>query len=149
LETRVRYTPSDVFETFPRPSATERLSAAGVALDVERREIMQRRGLGLTKLYNLMNDPDVHGDPDIDRLRAIHVEVDEAAVAAYEWDDVTLSHGFFSYRQVERWTVDPACRVEVLDRLLELNHLTAPAQVAGQRDKLTDSRDGAAEVLFD
>ncbi len=35
----------------------------GPALDVERREIMLRRQLGLTKLYNLVNDPDIADRP--------------------------------------------------------------------------------------
>ena len=46
-----RYTPSDVFETFPRPEPTDRLEQIGRTLDEERREIMLRRDLGLTKLY--------------------------------------------------------------------------------------------------
>ena len=53
------YTPSDVFDTFPRPEPTERLAEIGRTLDTERREIMLRRDLGLTKLYNLVNDPDI------------------------------------------------------------------------------------------
>ena len=60
-----RYTPSDVFETFPRPEPTDRLAEVGRTLDTERREIMLRRELGLTKLYNLVNDPD-YTDDDID-----------------------------------------------------------------------------------
>ena len=40
------------------PIATDRLAEIGEALDTERREIMLRRDLGLTKLYNLVNDPD-------------------------------------------------------------------------------------------
>ena len=66
LETRVRYTPSDVFETFPRPEPSDRLEVVGRTLDTERRGIMLRRDLGLTKLYNLVNDPD-YVDDDIDR----------------------------------------------------------------------------------
>ena len=54
------YTPSDVFETFPRPAATDWLERIGRTLDAERREIMLRRELGLTKLYNLVNDPADH-----------------------------------------------------------------------------------------
>jgi len=128
LETRVRYTPSDVFETFPRPQPTDRLESAGRMLDEERREIMLRRELGLTKLYNLVNDPEIQGDADVDRMREIHVEVDEATMEAYGWDDVSLEHGFYIYRQMERWTVSPAARVEILDRLLELNHERARAE---------------------
>lgn len=123
-----RYTPSDVFETFPRLQPTERLEAIGRVLDEERREIMLQRQLGLTKFYNLVNDPDIQGDPDVDRMRDIHVEVDEAVLAAYGWDDVPLHHGFHTYRQMRRWTICPEARVEILDRLLEENHCRAAAQ---------------------
>ena len=120
LETRVRYTPSDVFETFPRPESTDPLKQLGRTLDEERREIMLRRNLGLTKLYNLVNDPEVlsASDPDVARLREIHEQLDHAVMAAYGWDDVPLNHGFHSYRQMTRWTIYPSARVEGLDRLL-------------------------------
>jgi hypothetical protein len=120
-----RYTPSDVFETFPRPDDTDRLEAVGKMLDEERREIMLRRQLGLTALYNLVNDPDVQDDMDLRRMREIHVEVDEATMAAYGWDDLPLDHGFHTYRQMERFTVSPAARVEMLDRLLQENQRRA------------------------
>jgi hypothetical protein len=47
---------------------------------------------------------------------------------AYGWDDVSLEHGFHTYRQMRRWTVSPTARVEILDRLLEENHRRAAAQ---------------------
>ena len=128
LETRLSYTPSDAFLTFPRPGPTEWLGRIGRVLETERREMMLRRGLGLTSLYNLVNDPEVTADPDVDRLRAIHVELDEAVMAAYGWSDVELDHGFHTYRQMTRWTVCPAARVEILDRLLEENHRRAALQ---------------------
>jgi len=123
LETRVRYTPSDVFETFPRPESTDLLEHVGRTLDEERREIMLRRDLGLTKLYNMVNDPEVESGSDLDvaRLREIHEQLDHAMMAAYGWDDVQLNHGFHSYRQMTRWTICPAARVEALDRLLLKN----------------------------
>jgi hypothetical protein len=119
----INYSPSDVFETFARPEATDRLYTAGRTLDEERRGIILRREIGLTKLYNLVNDPAIRGDRDVDRLREIHVEIDEATMAAYGWNDVHLNHGFHTYRQMERWTVSAAARFEVLDRLLLENHL--------------------------
>ena len=134
LETRTRYTPSDVFETFPRPEPTAELEVIGRTLDTERREIMLRRELGLTKLYNLVNDPGLEtgADPDVDRMRAVHVELDETVAAAYGWDDLDLTHGFHSYRKVTRWTVPPATRVEILDRLLKENHRRAAAEALTQ-----------------
>ena len=136
-----RYTPTDVFETFPRPYLTEEseraLETIGRTLDEERREIMLRRELGLTRLYNRVNDPALPGsaDPDVARLRVIHRELDEAVTAAYGWDDVPLDHGFHTYRKMTRWTISPAARVEVLDRLLALNHERAAAQERRQDRK--------------
>jgi hypothetical protein len=125
-----RYAPSDVFETFPRPEPTEWLAETGETLDTERREIMLRRKLGLTKLYNLVNDPDIadSADADVARMREIHVQLDQAVMDAYGWSDVPLDHGFQTYRQMLRWTVNPAARVEILDRLLVENLRRAEAQ---------------------
>ncbi|MBN9619483.1 MAG: SAM-dependent DNA methyltransferase, partial [Actinobacteria bacterium] len=141
LETRVNYSPSDAFVTFPRPIQTGRLDDAGQRLESMRRETMMRRGLGLTKLYNLINDSVIHGDKDVDQLREIHVEIDEATIAAYGWNDISLNHGFHAYRQVERWSVCSAARAALLDRLLEENHHRSLAQhelrVSGQAEKIT------------
>jgi hypothetical protein len=127
MRTDVRYTPSDVFETFPCPVQFDGLERLGRTLDDERREIMLGRNLGLTKLYNLVNDPQItdSSDPDVARMRAIHVELDQAVMDAYGWPDVPLDHGFHTYRQMQRWTVSPTARVEILDRLLEENHRRA------------------------
>ncbi|MBT0774288.1 hypothetical protein KIH74_35420 [Kineosporia sp. J2-2] len=138
-----RYTPSDVFETFPRPTPTPTLDQIGRTLDTERREIMLRRDLGLTRLYNLVNDPDIsNSDKDVARMREIHVELDEAVVAAYGWD-VPLDHGFHTYRQMTRWSPSPAARVELMDLLLEENHRRAALQgEAPPPAETTDENDG-------
>ncbi|AWS48740.1 SAM-dependent methyltransferase [Streptosporangium sp. 'caverna'] len=126
----VNYSPSDVFATFPRPEQNEQLAEIGRALDTERRKIMLRRELGLTKLYNLINDPEIEdsADADVARMREIHVELDEAVMDAYGWGDLYLGHGFHTYRQMTRWTVSPATRVEILDKLLEENLRRAALQ---------------------
>ncbi len=147
LETRIRYTPSDVFETFPLPASTERLATAGLALERDRREVMLRRDLGLTRLYNLIDDRAVQDDPDVARLRDIHVEIDEATVEAYGWDDLRLSHGFHPYRQVKRWSISPTDRVETLDRLLLENQRRAEANGRGPGHQTTINPH--AETLFD
>ncbi|WP_028648806.1 Eco57I restriction-modification methylase domain-containing protein [Nocardiopsis sp. CNT312] len=121
MKVDLRYTPSSCFETFPMPVLTSRISFVGKELDQERREIMLRRQLGLTKLYNLVHDEGNQGDVDIDRLREIHVEIDEAVKEAYGWSDLDLQHGHHETDQGMRWTVSPAARVEILDRLLQLN----------------------------
>ncbi|WP_415857328.1 type IIL restriction-modification enzyme MmeI, partial [Sinomonas sp. G460-2] len=122
-----RYTPSDVFETFPRPATTHTLTELGRSLDAERRTIMLRRDLGLTKLYNLVNDPELSAlsDPDVGRMRELHIELDRAVLDAYGWADVDSNHGFHTFRKMQRWTVGPTARVELLDRLLDENHRRA------------------------
>lgn len=126
------YVPSAVFVPFPRPQNTDALAAIGKALDEERREIMLRRQLGLTKLYNLVNDPDISdsSDADVARLREIHRHLDETVMAAYGWSGVRLNHGFYEYRKMIRWTVCPEARIEILDRLLEENHRRAKLEAA-------------------
>ncbi|MFJ6022587.1 Eco57I restriction-modification methylase domain-containing protein [Nocardiopsis alba] len=116
------FTPSDSAETLPVPNETPRMVSAGQSHDQHRSEIMLRRGFGLTKLYNLVHDPACQGDVDVDRIREIHVEVDEAVKEAYDWSDLDLELGHHETDQGPRWTVSPTVRVEILDRLLELNH---------------------------
>lgn len=76
---------------------------------------MLGRQLGLTKIYNLVNDPGVL-DAEVGHLRALHVEVDEAVRGAYGWDDLVLDHGHHDTRQGLRWTVSPIARAELLNR---------------------------------
>lgn len=129
LRTDVRYTPSDVFETFPQPFVTPRLQAAGEELDGFRRPLMLERRQGLTALYNDVHNPAIT-DKDIQSLRAIHVEVDLAAAEAYGWSDLALEHEIHDTRQGVRFTVSPAARTELLDRLLDLNHERHAEEVA-------------------
>lgn len=125
LETRVSYSPSDAFETFPQPDLVPALEEIGATLTSRRAEIMLRRQMGLTDLYNLVNSPSAVGDEDVDLIRSLHTHIDEAVLAAYGWNDISPDHGFHTYRQMERWSVSPAARVEILDRLLEENHRQA------------------------
>jgi hypothetical protein len=122
LETRLRFTLSDVFETLPLPSFNERMRAAGTVLGSDRRQFMLERQFGLTTTYNLVHDP-ACADVEIKRLRELHVEVDQAVCDAYGWNDLLLAHGHYETRQGVRWTLSPMAQVELLDRLLELNHL--------------------------
>ena len=122
-----------------RPSGLPR--SAGLSIPSGGRSC-SRRDLGLTKLYNLVNDPDIADavDTDVARMREIHVELDHAVMDAYGWDDVPLDHGFHTYRQMSRWTVSPAARVEILDRLLEENHRGPPPRARRRRRPTTRTR---------
>jgi hypothetical protein len=90
---------------------------------------MVRTGFGLTKTYNRVHDPDEH-DPDISRLRELHVNLDSAVLSAYGWSGLQLDHHHWETPQGMRFTVSPAAKDELLDRLLELNHERYAEEVA-------------------
>ena len=140
----LRYTPSDVYDTFPFPEAGTRIGQAGNRLDIFRRQVMIRGQIGLTRLYDLVHNPEV-ADDDIVSLREIHVEIDEAVREAYaldeerepqirefeariaftplpSWREIDLGHGFHETPQGTRFTISPQARIDVLDKLLALNH---------------------------
>ena len=130
-----RYTPSDCCETFPFPEATASLESIGEQYHAHRQAIMLARQEGLTKTYNRFHNP-AESAADIQRLRALHQQMDEAVAAAYGWTDLALGHDFHATKQGTRFTLSEPARREVLDRLLELNHRRyAEEQAAGLHDK--------------
>jgi len=127
MRSDARYTPSAIFDTLPRPSLSLDMSRLGKVLTEVRSEVMGRWGVGLTRLYSLVNDPRVASgdDVDIDAIRQIHLDVNMATLACYGWEDLDLGQGFHDYRGVTRWMISPSARGEILDRLLEENHRRA------------------------
>ena len=68
---------------------------------------MLTRQAGLTKTYNRFHDPD-EAAADIQKLRQLHVEMDDAVAAAYGWTDLDLGHGFHETKQGVRYTISEA-----------------------------------------
>jgi hypothetical protein len=141
LEDRLRYTPSDCFQTFPFPRNFESngaLDCAGSAYYELRASLMQRKREGLTGIYNQFNDPQSEY-PDIPRLRELHDAMDSAVLRAYGWADIPMRCEFipeFNYEEEEeendrprrkkyRYRWPDEVRDEVLARLLELNRQRA------------------------
>lgn len=134
LEDRLRYTPSDCFETFPFPENWEAhpaLEAAGKAYYEFRAALMVRNDEGLTKTYNRFHDPDER-DPEIVKLRGLHAAMDRAVLDAYGWSDVQTDCEFLLDYEIDeeewenrkkpyRYRWPDEVRDEVLARLLELN----------------------------
>jgi hypothetical protein len=126
MRTDVRYTPTDCFDTFPfpqnpTPGIKARADKIGATYHEHRRNIMLERQLGLTKTYNLFNNP-VILDIDISRLREMHAEMDRAILACYRWEDIDTGHSFHkNERGQTRFTINPQARIEILRRLLVLN----------------------------
>jgi hypothetical protein len=121
LETRSRYTPTDCYETFAYPSEITTIAASGEAYYAFRDRVLSARNDGLTKTYNCFHDPD-ETSADIQKLRQLHVEMDNIVAAAYGWTDLDLGHGFHKTKQGVRYTISEPARCEVLARLLKLNH---------------------------
>ncbi len=84
LKGDLRYTPTTVFATFPWPDPVaddqrQSVATAASALCARRSELCLEHNMGLTALYNLMDDG---GFTD---LAALHKELDVAVAAAYGW----------------------------------------------------------------
>ena len=145
LLTRFRYTPSRCFKTFPFPYSLNLLASIGLYYQDFRRQTMQTQQEGLTKTYNRFHDPKETA-ADIQKLRKLHVEMDEAVAAAYGWSDLKLQHGFHDTKQGLRYTISEAARREVLDRLLRLNHERYAEEV---KQGLHDKKGGKRKVQQD
>jgi hypothetical protein len=134
LEDRLRYTPSDCFDTFPFPENWESatgLEDSGKAYYDFRAALMIRRNEGLTDTYNRFHDPDESAE-DIINLRSLHADLDQAVLRAYGWTDIPTACDFFLDYEIDeadwgnkkkpyRYRWPDEVRDEVLARLLELN----------------------------
>jgi hypothetical protein len=172
LKKDLRYSPTDCFATFPfprDPASESALDAIGEAYHEHRRELMRDLWLGLTDLYNLFHRPDLapehiakvatesripadEGFSRLQRLRALHAQLDQTVLAAYGWDRpgdfgpaLELRHDFYPLdflpeNDRTRLTLHPESRREVLARLLKLNHQRAAAESAQQTAAVTTPR---------
>ena len=135
MRTDLRYAPGDLFETFPFPRSLASLESIGRHYYDYRCQIMLSRQEGLTKTYNRFHERKETAT-DIQKLRELHIEMDNAVAAAYGWNDLDLGHGFHKAKQGLRFTISETARREVLARLLKLNHERYAEEVAlGLHDK--------------
>ncbi len=112
-----------------------------------RSQVLLARQEGLTKTYNRFHDPD-EASADIQKLRELHVEMDQAVAAAYGWISFDLGHGFHHTKQGLRYTISEPARREVLARLLQLNHERYAEEVRQglhEKQKLRNTRKKADE----
>ena len=125
LETRLRYIPTDCYETFPLPVIENALRDIGDRYRELRAVAMLERANGLTKLYNSFHSPREIG-ARIQELRDLHRELDISVASAYGWHDLDLGHDFHEVPYLPendrvRFTISDSARLEVLRRLAELN----------------------------
>lgn len=147
LKTDVRYVPPDCFYTFPFPdtfdSDKEPLSRIGKEYYDYRSSLMRKRRAGLTPVYNRFHDFGEKSE-DIDQLRVLHVEMDNAVTEVYGWSDLDLGHGFHETKQGVRYMISESARRTILDRLLALNHQRYEEEVrAGLHEKKKGKTDSS------
>ncbi|CUH46443.1 Eco57I restriction-modification methylase domain-containing protein [Ruegeria atlantica] len=127
LKNDLRYSRSDVLETFPFPRhvVANDMRDLGAALEKERNSIMVSQEIGLTKLYNSMHSQDKNS-VRLQDMRDLHASIDQAVLASYDWSDIELEHDFHAVPYLPesdriRFTISEGARREILRRLAELN----------------------------
>lgn len=146
LETRLNYSASDCFETFPFPQPDPRtvipeLEAIGEKLYEARAKYMVDTDQGLTKTYNALKEPNCT-DKRILELRELHEEMDRAVLRAYPklpgvgrddkniigWSDIKVPP--FCIATDEDKAALQAFEDEIIDRLFVLNESRAKEEAA-------------------
>jgi hypothetical protein len=136
----LRYSHGDVFETFPFPTGVleeknHSLRELGKAFFESRSEYLQENKKGMTKFYNEYHDPSISSN-FLDDLRAKQVEINNAVLSSYGFDDLDLDHGFHQVAYLPpgkntRFTISEAAREELLFRLSMLNKERHEAEQLG------------------
>lgn len=134
MKVDLRYSPTMCLETFPFPKISDSLKEIGARYVAQRQQILDKREIGLTKLYNDFHK-ETKLDADLQTLRQTHREMDEAVAAAYGWADINLDHDFHEVSYLPendrvRFTISETARIEVLRRLSELNRQRYKEEVA-------------------
>lgn len=146
------------------PTPLNSVSILGEMYQAMRKAVMRDMSLGLTRIYNLFHTNSILGErlnkkdkqvislqkhlektegtisfdeaiAGILKLRALHVEMDQAVLEAYGWSDIALRHDFYEVDYLPendriRYTIHPDARKEILKRLLALNHQIHAEEVA-------------------
>ncbi|CCE08071.1 conserved hypothetical protein [Bradyrhizobium sp. STM 3843] len=159
LEDRLRYAPSDCFETFPFPFGYETddfLEAAGRNYQDHRAALMVAANEGMTKTYNHFHDAEDRSAA-IQTLRDLHDAMDRAVLRAYGWHDLAdeLRPVFLTeeteddhtYQGRYFWPADQ--RDRVLARLLALNAERHAEEMAAGRAPTAQESDEEADGLED
>lgn len=140
----IRYAPTKAIATFPIPEKIDQLEHIGINYLKVRNECESHYSDSLTALYNRFHDAS-QSDGLISLLRNEHVKMDQMVAAAYGWDNLDLDHGFYATAHGLRFTISEDARLEVLQRLLKLNHIRYEEEVAaGLHGKAATKKSGKA-----
>jgi Eco57I restriction-modification methylase/restriction-modification enzyme MmeI-like protein len=141
---RVGYSVSKCYSTFPWPGVAyeinpNELIEAGERLHEARSKLMSSKSLGLTDVYNRFHNLN-ETDSSIQRLRALHAQMDKVVGTGYGWADLNVERDFNETKLGIRFTISEQTRREVLARLLALNHKRHAEE---EREELHDKKNKA------
>lgn len=143
MKSDLRYSPTMCLATFPFPrqEMLDSVRPLGMLFNDKRQGILERRGWGLTRLTNSLNDPS-HSESDIHEIRSLFSELNQVVLEAYGWSDIDLKHGFHQVGYLPegqnlRYTISEPARLEVLRRLSELNRQRYEEEVSRGPQKTT------------
>jgi hypothetical protein len=126
LKFDLRYSPTDCFQSFPFPEDVSALDGIGNRYLSYRMETLLAENQGLTQVYNRVHEQPEDRSERIEELRRLRRELDRAVAHAYGWRDLDLDHDFreidYGGKRALRYSTSEPVKIEVLDRLLELNH---------------------------
>ena len=154
LESRICYTPSDCFQTFPFPQLpvdADQLTTDWIGHQYydHRRSVMTTGQIGMTELYNRFHDPHCT-DVQMVSMRDLHVKMDLAVLACYGWQDITPAHGFYpNDRKKTRFMPSPKAQREIFTRLIALNQEIAVQKVATGITPAPETLDDQEESVSD
>jgi hypothetical protein len=151
FRTDINYAPSDCFINFPLPDFLSEkrqilTEQAGEIFYEYRQQLMQKEHLGLTKIYNRFHDLQCQDD-EIQTLRKLHTEMDQAVLTCYGWEDIDLQHDFYANdRGKIRYMPSRTAQREIFTRLIALNQQIAAEEAAqgvvaeddGEEDEIDD-----------
>jgi hypothetical protein len=120
LSGRPRYLSDRCFKTFPFLPASASLREIGGNYHEARKATSECIEFAFTDLYNLFHDPN-EKSTDVNRLRDLHVEMDQAVATGYGWHDLALLHDFYETENGTRFSISDTAARTLLDRLLALN----------------------------
>jgi len=127
LEDRPVYNKSRCFDPFPFPDCTEKqkskIRSLAEELDVHRKRVQSKHGLGLTDIYNVLEkvragtalttkDKALHDAALVSTLKQLHDDLDAAVADAYGWS----------------WPLPDA---EILEKVVALNTARAAEEAKG------------------
>lgn len=126
LRTDIRYKPTTCFETFPFPSNVTAdnfkfVENAANEYYSHREAVMISKNIGLTELLNLVNSQESK-EQQIETIRQLIVNLDDAVLKCYGWIDLTGSHSFYrNERGKTRFGINIDTQNLILNRLTILN----------------------------